>query len=76
MEHYTRDGEPKIVRECSYPLTGKGCVTKIVTNLAVIDVTSGGLILREVAPGLTVEDVQQVTEARLFIADNCSEMNF
>src|SRR6201992_1489919 len=65
MEHTTRDGAPKIVRECTYPLTGLRCVTTIVTDLAVIDVTPSGLSLREVAPQWTADEIQQLTGARL-----------
>lgn len=76
MEHTTREGEPKIVRECSYPLTGKRCVNRIVTNLAIIDVTPDGLVLREFAPGLDPVDVQAATEAALRIAEDIKEMDF
>lgn len=68
MEHCTKEGAPKIVKECSYPLTGKECVDLIVTDLAVIEVTPEGLVLREVAPDLTAEDVQKVTEPRLIVS--------
>ena len=67
MEHTTKNGEFKIVNECSLPLTGKRVVTRIITDLAVIDVTPEGLVLREIAPGLTVDDVQAATEVRLII---------
>ena len=65
MEHLTKTGEPKIVESCSYPLTGIGCVSRIYTDLAVLDVTPQGLQVREMAPGLTFNDLQAVTAARL-----------
>jgi len=65
MEHTTREGQPKIVRALTYPLTCLACVDTIVTDLAVIDVTKRGLLLRELAPGWTSEEVQQLTAAHL-----------
>ena len=62
MEHTTKDGEPKIVKKCSLPLTGVGVVKLIVTELGVIEVTPKGLLLSEVAPGITPEEVQKFTE--------------
>jgi 3-oxoacid CoA-transferase subunit B len=70
MEHATKDGQPKILRKCSLPFTGLEVVDMIVTELAVIDVTPEGLVLREVAPGVTPEAVQKVTEPKLRIAEN------
>jgi len=65
MEHTAKDGSPKVVKECTYPLTAIECVNTIITDLAVIDVTPAGLVLREVAPGYSAEDVQELTDARL-----------
>jgi 3-oxoacid CoA-transferase subunit B len=67
MEHATKDGQPKILRRCNLPLTGVEVVDLIVTELAVIEVTPGGLVLREVAPGTTPQEVQRLTEPILLI---------
>jgi 3-oxoacid CoA-transferase subunit B len=68
MEHATKDGGPKIMKKCTLPLTGVGVVDLIVTDLAVIEVMPQGLVLREVAPGVTPETVRKVTEATLRVA--------
>jgi 3-oxoadipate CoA-transferase beta subunit len=65
MEHVTKNGEPKIVKSCSYPLTGMACVNRIYTDLAVIDVTPKGLIVKEMVDGLTFEELQSLTDAPL-----------
>ena len=74
MEHATREGQAKIVRRCSYPLTSKGCVNLIVTDLAVIEVTPQGLLLTEIAPGYTAADIQAVTEPRLTVSPDLREI--
>ena len=74
MEHTTKDGEVKIVRECSYPLTARHCVSKIFTDVAVISVTPEGLVLEEMAPGWTSEEVQSITEPRLTISPDLREI--
>jgi len=76
MEHVTRDGQPKILKECSLPLTGKGIVSKIVTERAVFEVTEDGLILLEVADGFTTNDVIQSTEPKLKISESLLEKAF
>jgi 3-oxoacid CoA-transferase subunit B len=74
MEHATREGNPKILKQCSLPLTGKGCVHYIVTDLAYIEVTPEGLVLKEVAPGVSAESVQRLTEPKLRTSPELREM--
>jgi 3-oxoacid CoA-transferase len=76
MDHTTREGDKKILDECTYPLTAPRCVTKIVTDLAYIDVADGKLVLRELAPGVSVDYVQARTEPSLVIAPDLCEMSF
>lgn len=66
-QHCTKTGESKIVKQCNYPLTGKKVVRRIYTNFAIIDVTENGLFVKEVAPGISFEFLQKITEARLHL---------
>jgi 3-oxoacid CoA-transferase subunit B len=74
MEHVNKEGKPKILKKCSLPLTGLKCVNHIVTEYALMDVTPKGLVLRELAPGVTVEQVQTITEPKLTVAPDVREM--
>ncbi len=74
MEHTTKEGKPRIVKKCTYPLTAKESVDLIVTDLAVIEVTPEGLLLKEVAPGWTADEIQGLTEAELIISPDLKEV--
>jgi 3-oxoacid CoA-transferase subunit B len=76
MQHTNRAGESKLLKELSLPVTGLGCVKKIVTNLCVIDITERGFELKELAPGVSVADVQAATEGRLIIEGDIPEISF
>jgi 3-oxoacid CoA-transferase B subunit len=75
MSHVAKDGSYKIVKKCSYPLTAPHCVDLIVTDIAVIKLTDHGLVLKEVAPGWTAEEVQRLTEPTLIVAPDCHEIS-
>jgi 3-oxoacid CoA-transferase B subunit len=74
MAHVTRSNEYKIVKQCTFPLTARQCVNLVITDIAVIEVAKEGLVLKEVAPGWTAEEVQTLTEAKLAIAPDLKEM--
>jgi len=75
MEHTTREGQPKILKQCTLPLTGVKVVDTIVTEMAYIKVTPQGLLLEEIAPGLSAEDVQRATQARLIVSPKLRELS-
>lgn len=74
MQHVTTSAKPRIVKQCTYPLTARKVVDTIITDLAVIEVSKEGLVLKEVAPGWTVEEVQAVTEPKLITASNLKKI--
>jgi 3-oxoacid CoA-transferase B subunit len=76
MTHVTKNNEPKLVKECNYYLTAPHCVYKVVTDIAVVDITPEGMVLRETAPGWDADMVQELTEPKLIIADDLHTMSF
>jgi len=74
MNHVTKKGEPRVVKQCSYPLTALNCVDLLVTDIAVIQVTEKGMVLKEVAPAWTPEEVQSLTGPKLIIDRDCREI--
>jgi 3-oxoacid CoA-transferase subunit B len=76
MDHAAKNGAPKILNQCALPLTGRGVVHRIITDLAVIDITEEGLVLRELAPGISAREIQEKTEPRLLIPSDVIEMSF
>lgn len=75
MQHTNKAGESKLLKKCALPITGRKCVKKVVTELGVFDITDDGFVLRELAPGVTVAEVQSKTEGRLVVEGNIPEMN-
>jgi len=74
MERASKSGKPKILESCALPLTGKGVVDRIITELGVFDIVPGGVEMVEIAPGVTVEEVQAVTGCKLLVSDDLIEM--
>jgi 3-oxoadipate CoA-transferase beta subunit len=74
-EHVTKDGKPKLVKRCSLPLTGVGCVTRVYTSLAVIDIEGGRFVLREKLPSLSVDELQAMTGAELVVPDTVADLS-
>ncbi len=75
LEHTTKEGSPRIKRSCTYPLTAAKCVSRIYTNLAVIDVTEDGLVVREMVDGLDLAQLQKLTEPKLFLANDWKKLS-
>ncbi|WP_114789185.1 CoA transferase subunit B [Niabella yanshanensis] len=76
MQHTSKDGQSKLLKTCTLPLTGVACVKKVVTDLAVLDITEEGFVLLERAPGVSVEAIQKATEGRLVIKGDIPQMRF
>jgi len=76
MEHATKEGKPKILKQCTLPLTGKEVVDTIVTELCLIEVTDRGLLLKEIRPDVTVEEIQRLTEPKLIVEGDPKRMEF
>ncbi len=76
MQHTSRDGASKLLKECTLPITGLQCVTKVVSNLGVFDIEAEGFVLRERAPGISVSEIVEATEGRLVVPDQVPEMQF
>lgn len=76
MTHASKDGDSKLLQECTLPLTGKGCIKRVLTDLALLDIEDGRFVLRERAPGVSVEEIQKLTAGELVIPDDVVEMSF
>ena len=76
MTHASKDGESKLLPKCSLPLTGAGCIRKVLTDLAYLEIENGAFILRETAPGVSVEEIIEKTAGKLIVADDVKEMTF
>ncbi len=76
MQHTNKKGESKLLSECTLPLTGVNCITKVVTDLGVFEINENGFLCTEYAPGVTIEEIKEKTAGRLVIADNVKEIQF
>ena len=76
MTHASKDGESKLLDRCSLPLTGAGCIRKVLTDLAYLEIIDGAFVLRETAPGVSVEEIAEKTAGRLIVPDDVKEMTF
>ncbi|MCB1731661.1 MAG: CoA transferase subunit B [Halieaceae bacterium] len=76
MTHASKHGESKLLSECTLPLTGKGCIKRVLTDLALLDIEDGAFVLRERAPGVSVEEIVRLTAGKLVVPDNVPEMRF
>jgi 3-oxoacid CoA-transferase subunit B len=76
MTHASKHGESKLLSECTLPLTGKGCIKRVLTDLALMDIEDGKFVLRERAPGVSVEEIAELTAGELVVPDNVPEMTF
>jgi 3-oxoacid CoA-transferase subunit B len=76
MTHASKAGESKLLSECTLPLTGKGCIKRVLTDLALLDIEGGRFVLRERAPGVSVEEIRRLTKGELFVPDDVPEMVF
>lgn len=76
MTHTDKHGNPKLLEQCTLPLTGVNCITRIITDLAVLEVSDGAFVLKERAPGVSIDEIKQKTGGKLIVADNVTEMRF
>jgi len=76
MTHASKSGQSKLLKQCSLPLTGKACIKRVLTDLALLDIEDGRFVLRERAPGVSVEDIVRLTEGELLVPDDVPEMIF
>src|SRR5690606_35788266 len=76
MQHTARDGEPKVLKECTLPLTGVGCVNRVITDLGVFDIEDGRMVLKEIVEGVTVDELRSKTEAHFEVAEDLQTIRF